>query len=77
MALIQTVTCNVCGATKGEGNRWLVGWEAFHGYAISDWPDAEQYAHLRDARDPRVETQHFCGERCALNRQAQYLRRES
>lgn len=69
MAFVNNTTCDKCGAIKGEGNRWLCGWESVHGYALADWPDVEQVSRIGTT----VNT--FCGENCALSHQAQYLRR--
>lgn len=68
--VLDPTTCLVCETRKGEANKWLVGWEAAHGYAIADWPTEEQGARL-----PYVVAT-FCGEKCALTHQAKYLRRQ-
>ena len=77
--------CDVCGAAKGEGNRWLLGVNLsliaissyakpntahynMAGYAIIQWD-----ADLAD--DKNMQPHHLCGEKCALTKQAEYLRR--
>jgi hypothetical protein len=77
--------CDVCGAAKGEGNKWLLGIDmalvtitsypkpaSTHftsvGYAIMQWNH-----DLAD--DKKMQPHHLCGEKCALTKQAEYLRR--
>ena len=73
--------CDVCGAAKGEGNKWLLGFPVDAGlylgrkvliqtigYAITDWSDIR-------ATDEKLEVHHLCSEKCALTKQAEYLRR--
>jgi hypothetical protein len=77
--------CEVCGKVKGDANRWLLGVPLFGelvpfgfidvelsapepvAYALGDWNEA--LAH-------RPGTHHLCGDKCALTKQAEYLRRE-
>lgn len=72
----ETIHCDAtgCGATKGPGNKWLMGWFSYSGYALGDWD-----SHIETERLQRESTavHHFCGEACALKFQAQYLRREA
>lgn len=65
----EVINCDVCNATKGEGNRWLMGILAYHGYALGDWRD-----DMQDRTLNRIN--HFCSESCALKYQSRYLRQD-
>lgn len=65
----EVINCDVCGAAKGAGNRWIMGWSSFHGYALADWVEGA------DFRQPE-EFGHFCSEACALKYQGRYLRQD-
>jgi len=64
----EVINCDVCGVSKGEGNKWLLGWVSAHGYALGDWNSDFQKLNGDLAS-------HFCSEACALKHQARYLRR--
>ena len=63
----ETYKCDVCGTAKGEGNRWLMGWEVPGGFALSDWGFGSKTAE-------RVF--HFCSESHALTEQGRHLRKD-
>lgn len=65
----STYTCS-CGRTKGEANRWLLGWI---GHLIVD-----QFCCLMpwsDAMADADHVQHFCSEQCAYKWLASELER--
>lgn len=75
MAKKESFTCDVCGATKGEGNRWLMGYPAterinsidWKGYALADWnPHAAGYRDM----------DHLCSEKCAFTRLGEHIRKD-
>jgi hypothetical protein len=68
----ETYTCDVCGAPKGVGNRWLIGWEVEGGFALADWGFVPP--HLGKIEDERVF--HFCSEAHALSEQSKHLRQD-
>lgn len=63
----EKINCDCCSALKGAANRWLMGWQSEHGYALGDWENGLEYRLSRPV-------QHFCGEKCALQYQAKFLR---
>lgn len=65
----EVITCDVCKATKGEGNKWLQGWQSEHGYALGDWESGLEFRLSRPIH-------HFCSESCGLKYQAKFLRRD-
>lgn len=66
----NSVNCDGCGNPKREANRWLMGWQSEHGYALGDWSD-----ELERRRYDKP-THHFCSESCGLKYQAKFLRRD-
>lgn len=59
------IICDVCGAVKGEGNRWLMGWENCNEIAIST-----------DTTTPRFRRD-WCSEKClhiAVSRHIEKIR---
>ena len=69
----ETHTCDVCGVSKGIGNRWLVGWKVNGGFALADWGFGP--TPLQGGEDCSV-VYHFCSEACALSEQAKHLRQD-
>ena len=79
--------CDVCGQPKGEGNKWLLGIPIIDGcplpcHAIRkgfEPPTVKSAYILMDWDDEIVGTEetihHLCSEKCALTKQAEYLRR--
>jgi hypothetical protein len=77
MAVSEQISCDVCGAVKGDTNHWLV--------AITPQPGTEEpeqkgiafgtlnalLSKAADEDDLKIE--HLCGEACAHTRLSQFL----
>lgn len=82
MKIESPYRCDGCGIAKGEANHWLLGINmttlcdvitvtggpSLVGYAIVQWD-------LNLVDDAQLKPHHLCGEKCALTKQAEYLRR--
>lgn len=84
--IVNPYKCDVCGMPKGDGNKWLLGLVvakvdgqpggrigfgevgSLLGYAIISWSD-----ELANRDDKFIH--HLCSDKCALTKQAEYLRR--